>query len=116
MPMPAVPERDFRTGTITVNNVPFDEGLRLNLRAWSFGPHAPSLTVRVTAPEGRPLGEKQYAIDGDTGYSVSPDLRTDFPNVHGRNTVVLDAGSGQVWGFVSVNDPKVAMPAQLYPR
>jgi 4-amino-4-deoxy-L-arabinose transferase-like glycosyltransferase len=115
MPMPSVPERDFRTGTSTIENVPFDEGLRLNLRAWSAGPHAPALTVRVTAPDGHPLGEKQYGIDSDTGYSVSPDLRTDFPNVHGRNHVVLDAGNGQVWGFVSVNDPKVALPTQLYP-
>jgi len=116
MPVPAVPERDFRTGTSTIENVPFDEGLRLNLRAWSFGPHAPALTVRVTSPDGHPLGEKQYGIDGDNGYSVSPDLHTDFPNVHGRNHVTLDAGNGQVWGFVSVNDPKVAMPSQMYPR
>ncbi len=115
MPMLAVPERDFHTGTTTVHDVPFDEGLRLNLRAWSFGPHAPALTVRVTAPDGHPLGEKQYGIDNDTGYSVSSDLRTDFPNIHGRNNVVLDTGNGQVWGFVSVNDPRVAMPSQLYP-
>ncbi len=116
MPMPAVRERDFHDGKTTIENVPFEEGLRLNLRAWSFGTHAPALTVRVTAPDGHPLGEKQYGIDGDTGYSVSPDLRTDFPNAHGKNHVILDTGNGQVWGFVSVNDPRSAMPAQLYPN
>ena len=30
--------------------------------------------------------------------------------------VVLDAAEGRAWGFVSVNDPKAPLPAQIYPR
>jgi len=71
--------------------------------------------VRVIDADGRVLGEKPVAID-DHAYSVSPDLRADFPNVHGRVNVTLDAAQGRVWGFVSVNDPKTPLPAQVYPR
>lgn len=116
MPMPAVHERDFDRGTLTIANVPFDESSRPSLRAWTFGPHGPALIVRAIDASGRVLGEKPLGID-DHAYSVSPDLRSEFPNVRGHVNVVLDAGAqGRVWGFVSVNDPKTPLPMQLYPR
>lgn len=116
MTIPAVHERDFGKGTLTIENVPFEESARPSLRGWTFGAHGPALIVRLFDASGRTLGEKPLGID-DHAYSVVPDLRSEFPNVRGRVSVVLDAGGqGRVWGFVSVNDPNAPLPTQLYPR
>jgi hypothetical protein len=115
MTFPAVRQRDFRTGKTSIAGVPFDDAARPSLRAWTFGNRPPSLKVRVIGPDGRTLGEKAYGIPGDR-HTVVPDLRADFPGVRGPVTITLDAGPGQVWGLVSLNDPKVPMPRQYYAR
>jgi hypothetical protein len=113
--VPAVPDVAFRKGRVVLDDIPLENGRRVNLRAWSTGQHAPALDVRITDAAGRLLGEKKYAIDAN-GYSVCPDLITDFPSVRGRCRVTLDTGDGRVWGFVSVSDPSTQIPTPRFPR
>lgn len=113
--LPAVRQRDFRRGRAEIDGVPFEEGQRINLRAWSSEPHASPVTVRILSREGKTLGEKEYGVDAD-GYSVSPDLHADFPTIRGLANVVIEADARNVWGFVSATDPRRPMPGQYYPR
>ena len=113
--LPSVPWRDFRHGRAEIDGVPFEEGRRINLRAWSTDPHSAPVTVRILSRDGATLAAREYGVDA-RGYSVSPDLHTDFPAVRGLANVLIDAGARNVWGFVSATDPRRPMPAQYYPR
>jgi hypothetical protein len=113
--LPAVPQRDFRRGRVEIDGVPFEEGQRINLRAWSSIPPNAPLTVRIVSRDGAALGQKAYSVD-DNGYSVSPDLHADFPDIRGLVNVLIDADTRNVWGFVSATDPRRPMPGQYYPK
>jgi hypothetical protein len=115
MAFPAIRARDFRAGRMSIAGVPFDDTVRPSLRVWTFGTRPRALKVRIEDAEGRTLDDHSYGISVDR-YTIVPDLHADFSAVRGPVTLVIDAGPGQVWGFVSVNDPKVPMPRQYYAR
>jgi hypothetical protein len=98
---PVVRERDFRTGTTTLTNVPLDERFRAHLRI--FGISSPSrsgmVRVRVFAMDGSvPLAEYQLGFGG-----AFVDLRGGLPT---RNNI-----DAPYPGYAEIPNVRRALPA-----
>ena len=110
---PAVPFREFESHRVSIPNVPFAPGMRLNLRLYTIGPTPTSATVRVVAADGHVLGTATLPVYATNYYSDS-NLGARFSGANGIATVSIET-SANVWAFITGTDAQGQSTVYLPP-
>jgi len=113
--VPVVRASDFRTTTISLLNIPVQPPYRSTLRLYHAARTATSVRVRIFAPNGQSIGDREVFLTASDygflerpllpGYAEIGDLLDTARHAGIENVrVQIDPHDVPVWGFISVTN------------